>query len=189
MSNRCCDFAKKKVSSIGGHYDEPNRTGCASFPINRSLVTLTNTFEAEYKTAFITILRIFREPQKAESIANEYLTAIVDGYKKIPYTPFEVGDKVAVRALCECVCTTPDNDECRYICPFEDDCECDECDNANERIFLTTISGIFNDGTGWKVTFKNMNIEASIKDLGISFFCGENAEQQAKEYEKKIKGL
>lgn len=188
MSNRCCDFAKKKVGLIGGH-DEPNRTGCASFPIDRPLVTLTNTFEAEYKTAFITILRIFREPQKAERIANEYLTAIVHGGKKIPYTPFEVGDKVAVRALCECVCTTPDNDECRYICPFEDNCECDECDNANERIFVTTISGIFNDGTGWKITFKNMNIEASIKDLGICFFYGENAEQQAKEYEKKIKGL
>lgn len=62
--------------------------------------------------------------------------------------PCKVGDKVAVRACCECVQTIPDNDECRYICPFEDDCECEDCDNANERIFNTEISSIFNNGFG-----------------------------------------
>ncbi len=102
--------------------------------------------------------------------------------------PCEVGDKVAVRACCECVTTTPDNDECRYICPFEDDCECEDCDDANERIFNTEISSIFNNGFGWKVTFKDLDcIEANFTDLGTSFFVGENAEQQAKEYEKALK--
>lgn len=97
--------------------------------------------------------------------------------------PCKVGDKVAVRACCECVSVIPDNDECRYICPFEDDCECEDCDNANERIFNTEISGIFNDGFGWKVTFKGLSIiEANITDIGTSFFVGENAEQQARGY-------
>lgn len=103
--------------------------------------------------------------------------------------PCKVGDKVAVKACCECVSVIPDRDECRYICPFEDDCECKECDNANERIFNTEINGIFNDGFGWKVTFKGLSIiEANIADIGTSFFVGENAEQQAKEYEQKLKG-
>lgn len=103
--------------------------------------------------------------------------------------PCKVGDKVAVRACCECVTTIPDNDECRYICPFEDDCECEDCDNSNERIFMTEIDSIFNNGLGWKVTFKNLSIiEASIEDIGTSFFVGKNAEQQAKEYEQALKG-
>lgn len=103
--------------------------------------------------------------------------------------PCKVGDKVAVRACCECVTTIPDNDECRYICPFEDDCECEDCDNSNERIFMTEIDSVFNNGFGWKVTFKNLSIiEASIEDIETSFFVGENAEQQAKEYEQTLKG-
>ena len=107
-----------------------------------------------------------------------------DGWKRLPCN---VGDKVAVRACCECVQTIPDNDECRYICPFEDDCECDDCDNANERIFNTEIDSIFNNGFGWKITFKNLGlIEANFTDIGVSFFVGENAEQQAKEYEKAL---
>lgn len=104
--------------------------------------------------------------------------------------PCKVGDKAAVRALCECVTTIPDYDECRNICPFEDDCECEECDDANERIFNTEISSIFNNGLGWKVTFKNLScIEASFTDIGTSFFVGENAEQQAKEAEQKLKEM
>ena len=103
--------------------------------------------------------------------------------------PCKVGDKVAVRACCECVTTIPDNDECRYICPFEDDCECEDCDNSNERIFMTEIDSIYNNGLGWKVTFKDLSIiEASIEDIGTSFFVGKNAEQQAKEYEQALKG-
>lgn len=72
--------------------------------------------------------------------------------------------------------------------PFEDDCECEDCDNANERIFNTEISSIFNNGYGWKITFKNIcGIEASFSDLGISFFVGEDAEQQALEYVRTLK--
>lgn len=102
--------------------------------------------------------------------------------------PCKVGDKVAVRACCECVETVPDNDECRYICPFEDDCECEDCDNENERIFNTEINSIFNNGFGWKITFKDLGIiEASFSDMGTSFFVGEDAEQKAKQYEQALK--
>ncbi len=108
--------------------------------------------------------------------------------KTLVELPCKVGDKVAIRACCECVTTIPDNDECRYICPFEDDCECEDCDNANERIFNTEISSIFDNGFGWKVTFKGLSIiEANFNDIGTSFFVGENAEQQAKEYEQALK--
>ncbi len=114
---------------------------------------------------------------------KRYKDLEADGRIIVP--PCKVGDKVAVRACCECVQTIPDNDECRYICPFEDDCECDDCDNANERIFNTEIDSIFNNGFGWKITFKNLGlIEADFTDIGVSFFVGENAEQQVKEYEK-----
>ncbi len=103
--------------------------------------------------------------------------------------PCKVGDKVAVRALCQCVATIPDYDECRNICPFEDDCECEDCDNANERIFNTEISSIFNDGFGWKVAFKNLTfIEANFTDIGTSFFIGEDAEKQAEQKLKEMRG-
>ena len=101
--------------------------------------------------------------------------------------PCNVGDKVAVRALCECVYTLPIFEECRNECPFEDDCPFEECDNANEMIFVTKVNRIFNDGYGWKFEFNHLGVEASINDMGTSFFVGENAEQQAKEYEAKLK--
>lgn len=101
--------------------------------------------------------------------------------------PCKVGDKVAVRALCECVHTLPIFEECRNECPFEDDCPCEECDNGNERIFVTRIDRIFNDGYGWKFEFRYLSVEASLNDLGVSFFVGDDAEQQAVEYEQVLK--
>ena len=100
--------------------------------------------------------------------------------------PCKAGDKVAVRALCECVYTLPIYEECRNECPFEDDCPCEKCDDANERIFVTKVNRIFNDGYGWKFEFNHLGVEASISDFGVSFFVGEDAEQQAKEYEQAL---
>lgn len=98
-----------------------------------------------------------------------------------------VGDTAAVRAICECVCVIPCREECRNICPFEDDCEFEECDDNNEKIFVTKVESIFNNGHGWMVTFEGLSIEARIEDLGTSFFVGEDAEQKAKEYEKTLR--
>lgn len=100
--------------------------------------------------------------------------------------PCKVGDKVAVRALCECVLTTPNYEECRNMCPFEDDCECDECDSSNERIFDTTVSSIFNNGQGWYMEFNHLIPFARFTDIGKSFFVGENAHEQAIAYEKAL---
>lgn len=62
-----------------------------------------------------------------------------------------------------------------------------EKEKKNERIFVTTIESIFNNGSGWIITFRHFSIEARVEDIGKSFFIGENAEQQAKEYEEKLK--
>ena len=100
--------------------------------------------------------------------------------------PCKVGDKVAVRAMCECVITTPCYEECRHICPFENDCECEECSSLNERIFDTTVSGIFNNGQGWYIEFKDLIPFARFADIGTSFFVGENAHEQAVAYNKGL---
>lgn len=100
--------------------------------------------------------------------------------------PCKVGDKVAIRALCECVITTPCYEECRNICPFEDECECEECDGCNERIFDTKVSAIYNNGNGWLIEFEHIIIQARFTDIGTSFFVGENAHEQAEAYEKAL---
>ena len=151
---------------------------------NKEMTDRDRLIELLMKTDYALDTNGRKASDSAEFIAD-YLLA-----NGVIVPPCKVGDKVAVRACCECVATIPDNDECRNICPFEDDCECDACDNANERIFNTEISSIFNDGFGWKITFKHLSlIEANFNDIGTSFFVGENAEQQAKEYEAKLKEL
>ena len=100
--------------------------------------------------------------------------------------PCTVGDKAAVRALCECVLTTPCYEECRSICPFEDDCECEDCDACNERIFDTKVAAIYNNGNGWCIEFEHLVIQASFVDIGVSFFIGENAHEQADAYNKAL---
>ena len=100
--------------------------------------------------------------------------------------PCKVGDKVSVRALCECVFKLPVYEECRCECPYEDDCECEECSESNERIFDTKISAIFNNGNGWEIEFEHFAIQARFSDIGTSFFIGENAHEQA---EQKLKEL
>lgn len=89
-------------------------------------------------------------------------------YIKIPCT---VGDSVKIKALCECLNRTPIHSECRYLCPYEDSCEFDECSTNNERIFTTKISGIYNNGYGWKFSFENfVDIEGTPDDIGKRIF-------------------
>ena len=102
--------------------------------------------------------------------------------------PCKVGDKVSVRALCESVLTTPCYEECRYICPFENDCECEECSSLNERIFDTKISSIYNNGNGWYIEFEHLIPQARFSDIGTSFFVGETAHAQAEAKQKEIEG-
>ncbi len=84
--------------------------------------------------------------------------------------PCKVGDTVYVRALCECVNTIDDRETGTSDCPFEYDCEFEKCENGNERIFETTISSIFNDGTGWYCALKGLCFEVSVLDFGKTIF-------------------
>ena len=110
----------------------------------------------------------------------------------IVYFPCLPGDKVAVKSLCECVRTIHDNDYFTGTgaveCPFENSCEFEDCDNANERVFVTEVESIYNEGDGWKVRFVDLCIEADIKDVGTSFFVGENAEADAERSMRESSG-
>lgn len=99
--------------------------------------------------------------------------------------PCEVGDTVYVRALCDCVLTTYDRETGTSDCPFENDCEFEECENANERIFETTISNIFNDGTGWHCDLKGLCFEVSVLAFGKTVFL---TRKEAEEAWEKVKG-
>lgn len=91
--------------------------------------------------------------------------------------PIKVGDIVFVRALCECVVTTIDKDTGCFDCPFEDDCQFEECCNANERIFPATVIAIHNEGRGWWITLKNLCFELQLSDIGkTAFLSQEEAE-------------
>ena len=100
--------------------------------------------------------------------------------------PCKGGDKVAVRALCECVLVNHCFEECRNICPFEDDCDCDDCTGNDERIFDTKVSAIYNNSSGWFIEFEHLVIQARFSDIGTSFFIGENAHEQAVAYNKAL---
>lgn len=133
------------------------------------------------------LIELIRQARKSTKGANcdlhrEMLIADYLLANGVIVPPCKVGDKVSVRALCECVLTTPCYEECRNICPFEDDCECDDCDNANERIFDTEVSAIFNNGNGWYIEFRHLLPQARFADIGTSFFIGENAHEQAVAY-------
>ena len=138
------------------------------------------------------LIELLKAPHKAEQLRNMG----IDIYNADPETiiadyllansviapPCKVGDKVAVRALCECVITTPSYEECRHICPFEDACDCEECSSLNERIFDTKVTSIFNNGEGWYIEFEHLIPFARFTDIGTSFFVGLTAHEQAIAY-------
>lgn len=100
--------------------------------------------------------------------------------KNIVVLPCLPGDKVSVKALCECVRMIHDDDYFTGTgaveCPFENGCEFEDCDNSNERYFSTFVDCIYNNGEGWKIAFDDLGIEASFKDKGISFFPEEKGD-------------
>lgn len=126
-------------------------------------------------------IKIDRQTFDPETIAADFLLS-----EGVIVPPCKVGDKVAVRALCECVITTPCNEECRNICPFENDCECEECSSLNERIFDTKVASIYNNGEGWHIEFEHLIPFARFSDVGTSFFVGLTAHEQAVAYCKVL---
>lgn len=86
--------------------------------------------------------------------------------------PCKIGDTVYLRAVCECVIAKR---ECgAIICPFEDECESEECNNGNERLFKTNVESIFDNGQGWHFTAKHIDVEIPLYDIGRNVFLSED---------------
>lgn len=85
--------------------------------------------------------------------------------------PCKIGDTVFLRAACKCVGKANGKETDPPICPFKSDCKFEKCENRNERLFETTITGIFNDGHGWRYVLKGLYVEVSILDFGRTVFC------------------
>lgn len=100
--------------------------------------------------------------------------------------PCEIGNMVNVITNCCNIYTYNDNDYSTGTgateCPFEDNCNFEECDDTNERIFETTVSSIYNEGNGWYLAFKDLAVEFNITDIGKTvFLTPEEAEKALKE--------
>jgi len=78
---------------------------------------------------------------------RELVAAERDG--RVVVLPCKVGD--AVYAIADCADILKDCDDDYYTgtgaitCPFEKDCEFEECDDANRRIFETYVGSIYKD--------------------------------------------
>lgn len=81
--------------------------------------------------------------------------------------PCKVGDTVSIKAACECVVTNYDKETNTSDCPFEADCEFEECNNGNERLFTTIIE---NNGHGWYMCLKGIAIEIPVHHIGKTVF-------------------
>lgn len=82
--------------------------------------------------------------------------------------PCKVGDKVYFKAICDCVIVQREYGA--TTCPFEDDCEFEECENGNERLFETTVSQIYNDKNHWYFIPEHFDIEIPLMDFGRTVF-------------------
>lgn len=124
------------------------------------------------------------EPIRA---AVERLAEYEDAEEKglLVHLPCKVGDTVYVWCNCDFVCMTRDGDTGITECPFETDCDIEECDGKNVRLFRTSVDCIFNNGYGWQMTTRGIGIELDICDFGKTVFLTPEAAQQALKARKK----
>lgn len=88
--------------------------------------------------------------------------------------PVKVGDKVSLKVSCECI------DAKDFVCPFESDCEFDECSDGNERVVTSTIKSIWDEGQGWFFSVEGLNIDIPMTDIGKSVMLVEAAGEKVK---------
>lgn len=93
--------------------------------------------------------------------------------------PCKVGDTVYLKVACECISTTMDRETGVVECPFECDCEFEECNNGNEQLIETTIESIFNDGHGWYCSLNHICIDVPISDFGKTVFLTKSKTEKA----------
>ena len=78
---------------------------------------------------------------------QEICNAERDG--RLAVLPYKVGDVVYVVGTCKDVNYWRDDDYFTGTgaieCPYENDCEYDECSDTNKKIFKTTLKGVWHD--------------------------------------------
>ena len=133
-----------------------------------------------YTTAKGLIALLYRN-MWAMAELRETLKQYEDSYRDRQLTvfPCKVGDTVYLKACCECVLTSMDRTTGAIECPFECDCEYEECSNDNERIFKTAVASIYNNGQGWYITVKDLDIDIPLRDIGKYVFLTREAAEQA----------
>jgi hypothetical protein len=103
--------------------------------------------------------------------------------------PCKVGDTVYVIASCNDVDMYRIYEENRCECPFEYDCDYEDCDakGTTLRIFDTKVTGIYST-VGYKgffVEFEYLNVQYQLEDFGEKFFLTrEEAEKRLKELQE-----
>lgn len=97
--------------------------------------------------------------------------------------PCSVGETVYVIVACGDIMMHHDND---YLtgtgaieCPFENDCDKDECNDEYLRVVKTVCTGIYQDEASLSVYLKDISRTFYPFDFGNSVFVGENAEKLA----------
>lgn len=98
--------------------------------------------------------------------------------------PCKVGSRVYIKTTCENVRKHTDRDTGLIECPFESECEFEECKNDNERLFGTVVESVFNDGNGWHYTLRGLDIAVPLSDFGRIVFLSK-PEAEANEFLKE----
>lgn len=115
---------------------------------------------------------------------KEICNAERDG--RLMVLPCKVGDTVYVISKCENVHMCRDDDYFTGTgaieCPFEKDCEFEECDDGNTRVFETTIRGGWVEENHICVFCDTLNFEIVQSDIGKTVFL------TREEAEKALKG-
>jgi len=132
----------------------------------------------EYEKTGLTSEEI--EQLKAENVAYEKAEA--EGLLFKP--PCKVGDTVYVITNCENVVMDYDDDYENGTgateCPFEYNCNFEECDDGNLRIFETTCSGFWQEDCGvWKMFVDRINSDIGISDFGKTVFLTKESAEAA----------
>lgn len=97
--------------------------------------------------------------------------------------PCKVWDTVYIWNCCDYVCTSRDYETGIEECPFENECEFEECKEENERLFKTRIESIWNDGQGWYFNVSGLHLDISINAIGKTVFL---TEKEAEEVLQKL---
>lgn len=145
-----------------------SKSGCSK--------SITKTdLDRAYKQGFADCAEIMHEYQKE-------LQALKDKQEQglLIELPCKVGDTVYIWNCCDYVCTSRDWETGIEECPFENECEFEECKEGNERLFKTRIESIWNNGSlGWQFCVRGLHLEISINVIGKTVFLTRSEAEEA----------